>query len=410
MPPMSLGSQLFAAGLGLLALPAMLLAQTLPVPSLRPEPVEAPARPRPWEYAVGAGLGWDGNMHFLVPDGPSALAVVPRGGLARIFSGPRSSLRATAAGSWTGYPGQDEQRRYYVDLGLTGSYVRSPSTSWRASASYELGTSDSSRILLEQGVSLPVVRTRSFAGALGLTRKMGGRGSLRIDGRFYRTTFDSPALIDGSSLRGTLGVERPLGSRGTATVEYSAEHVRPDEPGRSHLTHFGSLQWTRILSQRSAILLEGGASYTPGAARAGLDRKESFFGGASFTRQVRRSSLTLFVRREVTPAFGTGASRLELRTGLRASVPMGREWELRVLASHVQPEGSGKGPGAQAASDDASAALGRRLGRRLEVSGEARYRRRGAMGAMPAVQTFQAVLFLTLLTPSGRALAPAPGL
>src|SRR6185503_14817311 len=178
-----------------------------------------------------------------------------------------------------------------------------------------------------------------------------------------------------------VGLERQLGSRSTAAVEYSLEYVRPDLPATSHATHFGSLQWTRVLSQRSALLLEAGASYTPDAARAGLDRQQSFFGGASFTRQVRRSSLTVFVRREVAPAFGTGTSRLELRTGLRGSIPMGRDWELRMLAGHVQPESPGAEEAAAASSDHAFVTLGRRLGRRVEVSGEARYRRRGATGA-----------------------------
>jgi hypothetical protein len=391
---------------GLLVLTTRLAAQTLPVPTLPPEaPSEAAleaARPRPWEYAVGAGVGWDGNIDFLVPDGPSGLAVVPRAGLARVFSSPRARLRASAAGSWTGHAGRSELRRYYADLGLEGRYDRSPSTHWRGSASYGLGYTDSSTILQQQGVSLPVVRTRSFAGLLGLTRRAGARGSLRIDGRFYRSEFDSPGLIDGSSARGTIGLERQLGSRSTAAFEYSLESVRPDQPGTSHLTHFGSLQWTRVLSPRSVLLLEAGASHTPDAARAGLDREWSFFGGASLARQLRRSTLALFVRREVAPAFGTGVSRLELRAGLRASVPMGRAWELRMLALHVHPENRGEAGLAQATSDDALVALSRRLGRRVEVSGEARYRRRGATAALSAVEAFRAGLFVTLLSrPSG---------
>lgn len=404
-------SPLLGAALGLLALTTRLPAQTLPVPTLPPEPVieatEETARPQPWEYAVGAGVGWDGNIEFLVPDGSSGLAVVPRGGLARIFSRPRAQLRASADGSWTGYPGQRDLRRYDADLSLEGRYDQSPSTHWRGRASYGLGYSDSSEVLQQQGVSLPVAKTRSFAGVLGLSRRTGARGTLRIDGRFYRTQFDSPGLIDGSSVRGTVGLERQLGYRSTAAAEYSLESVRPDQPGTSYLTHFGSLQWTRVLSPRSAFLLEAGASHTPDAARAGLDSEQSFFGGASFTRQLRRSSLTLFVRREVAPAFGTGVSRLQLRTGLRATVPIGRAWELRVLALHVQPDNEGDAALADARSDDAFVALGRRVGRRLEVSGEARYRRRGATGALPAVEAFRAGLSVTLLSPSGRPLPHA---
>jgi hypothetical protein len=260
-------------------------------------------------------------------------------------------------------------------------------------------------------VLLPLVKTRSFAGALGLSQKMGPRTGLRLNGRFYRTEFDSdaPGFIDGESVRGTIALERQISSRSTAAIEYSAEGVLSDQMGQSYLTHFGSLQWTRVLSPRSALLLETGASYTPDADRAGLVRRETFFGGGSFSRQLGRSSVTVFVRREVTPAFGIGVSRLELRAGLGATVPLGRNWELRTLASGVQPDTPPSAEDAYPSSVDAFAALGRRLGRHAEISAEARYRRQGATSALPMIEGMRAGLFLSLLTPSGRFVAPVPG-
>ena len=47
----------------------------------------------PWEYAVAIGFGWDHNLDFVVPDGPSAAALLPRAGLARVFSGRHGVLR-----------------------------------------------------------------------------------------------------------------------------------------------------------------------------------------------------------------------------------------------------------------------------------------------------------------------------
>src|SRR6185436_10312379 len=149
-----------------------------------------------------------------------------------------------------------------------------------------------------------------------------------------------------------------------------------------------------------------GGSVTPDAARAGLERKGHFFGGASLRRTVKRSSLTLFLRREVTPAFGLGVSRQELRTGLGTTIPFGRAWELRAAATHVLPQG-GSVESASGASGDAFATLVRRLGRRLELSAEARYRRRGALGTVPMVESFQAGVFVTIPTASGAALVPA---
>jgi hypothetical protein len=412
---MSVGRRcaLLLAG-GVLLGAAGLSAQTLPVPSPPPLEREGPPsepgvlpesiRVPSWEYALGFGAGWESNIDFLVPNGPSGLSLSPRGGLARVFSSPHGQLRATASGSWTGMPDHPDLRRYNADLGLVGTWHPAPGTSWRANASYGLGYSDSSAILLEQGVALPVVKTRSLAAALGLSRQIGARTSLRVDGRFYDTVFDSAALIDGRSLRGTVGLQRQLGPRSTGAVEYSLESVFTGQP---YLSQFASFQWTRVLSPRSALLLEAGGSYTPDAVRAGLEQKANLFGGGSLTRQVKRSSLTLFVRREVAPAFGTGTSRLELRLGLGASVPMGRWWTLRVAARHNQPEAAGAtaastvATGLLSRSDDLFAALSRQLGSHLEASAETRYRRRGAVGALAEVEAFQAGVFVTLVGSSG---------
>ena len=46
---------------------------------------------------------------------------------------------------------------------------------------------------------------------------------------------------------------------------------------------------------------------------------------------------------------------------------------------------------------------------RLELSGDVLYRRRGATQSLPAIESFQAGLFLTLLSPSVRASEPEPG-
>jgi hypothetical protein len=374
-----------------------------------PLPQSASPRPRSWEYALGASVVWDSNVAFLVPDGQSGVALQPSGGVARTFAGPRGQLRLTAAGSWIGYPDQSAPDRQYADFAVEGRHRPSPGTLWRGGASYGFGYSDSSRILLEQGVFLPLVKAQSSASAAGLSQDLGKRTSMRIDGRYFRTVFDSPGFVDGESIRGTVALDRRISGRSTAAIEYSLEGVLSDREGDSYLTHFGSLQWTRTLSPRSAILLEVGASYTPDAARAGLDRKESFFGGASFSRQLDRSNVTLFVRREVAPAFGIGGSREEVRAGLNATVPMGRRWEVRMTGRLIQPRVPEDIPQHHGSGHDAYVALGRRVHRHLELSVEGRYRRRGATSSVATLESIQAGLFLTLITPSAREIFPTPG-
>jgi hypothetical protein len=190
--------------------------------------------------------------------------------------------------------------------------------------------------------------------------------------------------------------------------EYSLERTEggtsseaADVGGAHYSTHFLSLQWSHVLSPRSSALLEAGFSLTPNPEEAGLERRESFYGGATYSRQVKRSSLTAFARREVTPAFGFGVSRLENRFGLSANVPIGREWTLQLTATHVGPEvpeGAGVG---EPNVDEAFLSLGRRLGRSFLVSAETRFRRRGEANFSPVVDQFQAGIFLSLVSPTG---------
>lgn len=262
-----------------------LAAQTLPLPELPPEPdavvppdapptalqpagaqLPAVARvdvPRRWEYSTSVGVFWDRNVGFFAPDGPSDVALIPRATLTRVFTGPRSTLRTQVAGRYYEYKEQDAQSRGYADFLLDWGYRSSTNTTWRAGGSYMLGHSDASQPLQAQGVLLPLVGTQTVTGALGLTRQFGTRTSLLLDGRYYRTDFDSAELVDGESARGTFALERKFSTRNTVSLVYAAEDVLKDSLGRSYLTHYGSLQWTRVLSPRTAMLLEGASATRP---------------------------------------------------------------------------------------------------------------------------------------------------
>jgi hypothetical protein len=400
-------------------------AQTLPVPTLPPEPppeVEAPmpgqgvpethaapgtSRDR-WEYNLGVGAGYDSNIAFRVADGPDSWAVSPRGRLARVFTGEQGELRLGVSGSWRGYRDVEAFNRYNAGADLGANFRSSLTTTWQAGASYDLGYSDSSQILTDQGVLLPLVRTWSAAGYLGMSRTLGAHTSFRLQGRFHRVEFDeqdalASGLATGQSLRGTAGLERKLGQYDSASIEYSLQATLShpssglEENGRPYyFTHFGSLQWNHVLSGRSAFMLEGGASYTPESERAGLARRVSFYGGASYSHRLRHSDLTLFVRREVTPAFGLGVSRVQTRLGVDAAFRLGRYWTFRLRGTHIIFESSDVNAVPYGTPDEVFASLSRRFGRHFSISGEGRYRRRGAVDPFPTVEAYQVGLFLTL--------------
>jgi Putative beta-barrel porin 2 len=390
-------------------------AQTLPVaplPEPSPEPeagaapapgavaVPAPPRRRAWDYDLAAGGTYDSNVDF-VEGGDSLYAVEPRASLTRLIWGPRGEMRLRGSGRWVHYPEDPDRSRGYADLTLEGTYKASPRTTLNLNASFELGYTDSSATLRDQGLALPLDQTRTVSAGLGLKRRLGARTTLRLGARGLLTEFDAPELIDGTSVRGTVALEQAFGARSTGAVVYSFEQVLADDGGDAYVTHYASLQWTRVLTRHSALLLEGGVGYTPDPARAGLARKESFFGGASLTRELGRASLLAYVRHEVTPAFGTGGSRPQLRSGLQADVPLSRRFTFRLSGTYVageEPEDVGRFP----ASLDATAALGWRVARAFEVTAASGYRRREGTGGLPAVDAWTAGLFLQVARPTAR--------
>jgi len=372
--------------------------------------IVARSRPRPWQYGLGMGLLYESNIGFDSLQGGAELsgfAVSPRGSVTRVFWSPRWQLQATADGQWRGYPQHSSLNRYYTNGSLDGSYRASPATAWNAHIAYGFGYTDSVRILAEQGVQLPLAKTQNLGAWLGVVHRLGPRMSLRVSAGGNRTTFDqapppAPQLNEGQSARVTTGIDRRLGARDTAGIEYSMERTQAGtgSSGRHYLTHFGSLQWSHVLTPRSGLLLDAGASYTPQSTLAGLRQPAGFFGGASYNRKVKRSTLTAFLRREVTPAFGTGVSRLEDRLGLTAALPIGQRWQLMANGTHVQPHApsDASSTNAYGRSDDAAFTLSRRLGRRIDLSAQGSYRRYSGT-PVAATDTYQIGAFVSLVNP-----------
>jgi hypothetical protein len=366
-------------------------------PAFQPRP-----RPQPWTFALGAGVGYEHNIDFVVPDGPSGTAVTPRGEVSRAFGSDRGQLVAIAGGRLNNFPSQDQETRYYADLSLAGEYQSSARTSWRANAGYSRGNTDTAIILIQQGTALPLVETKSFAGGLELDQLLARRTTLKLAGRFFRTDFQAPGFIDGESVRGTLSLDRQFSNRDTGSIVYAIEDVLTNEVGRSYYTHYGSFQWGRFVRPRTAVLLEAGLSYTPDAVAAGQARQENFFGGVSVNHQIRRSQFTAFFRREVSPAFGFGASLLVSRFGLSTAVPMGHDWRMQLQGFITRPDRPADPALAYAGYADTFLSIGRRVSRRVEVTAETRYRHRGEARTLPSMSSFKTGLYVTLISPAGK--------
>jgi hypothetical protein len=355
--------------------------------------IGTPDAPRPWEYGIAVGLVRSRNVDLLVPDDAAHTGILPRLDLARVLSGPLGQLRIAAHASWVGYRSESVRDRLYYDGALRGGYQISSTATIEGSFDYAVGYSDTASTLIAQGVPLPLVETRTLNGDLGIRQRLGSLTSLLGSGRVYSTSFDAPGLVDGRSLRFTLGLERAVAVRDFLGLMYSVELVRSGSELDPYLTHFGSLQWNHLLSERTGLLVEAGASYTPDAERANLEEGESFFGGLTIARKLGRSRLTAYIRREVAPAFGLGVSRLETRVGVRADLPAGRRWSFRCGGYYVRPAAPQDVGLASDSTADIVAGVTRRIGRLSALSAELRYRRRGDITREGPVSAVEAGIF-----------------
>jgi hypothetical protein len=379
-----------------------LQAQTQPLPVVPPQLpstlVETDAlETQRWEYALGLAAGYDSNVDF-ASEALGDAVVTPLGSLARVFPSPKGQLRIQGSGRAFVYAEQGSKSHVDADVGVQGTRSLSPNSSLSGGIGAGLAHTNNYTVLAEQGVLLPLSRTSILQGSADWDWRLGPGSTLHVGGQAYYTDFEAPELVDSNSLRASLTVDRRLGGRNTLFAYYAFEHARLASP---YSTQYGSLQWSLVLSSRSALLLEGGISYTARAAASGLASSRNFYGGAAFVRQVGRSRVVLFARREVLPAFGLGKLRLADRLGIRATLPIGRAWQLDLAARHVRcSDGCVSFEGNDnELSDEATVALGRSVGRRYIVAGQVRYRRRGPSGTIPVIEGVQAALVFSFLNP-----------
>jgi hypothetical protein len=388
-------------------------AQTLPLPEI-PAPLPTPPGPdepaweatRRWEYSFSLAPTYDTNVGFGSP-GTGDFTLSPAAVIARVFPGAKGRLRVR--GSALGYVYREQRtfNRAEGDGGFDFTRALAEGATWRGDFSAGVGYTDSSRVLSEQGVALPPSRMTTVEGTTDLEVATGRRSTLTVSGRVYGTRFDDPLLVDSLSTRGSLTLGRRVGERSTLAIQYGAEYSQLEV---SAVSHVGSLQVEGLLSEHSAFLIEGGVSYTQAHTPQAPDTPQAPappqapvtpwnpYGGVSLTREVGRSRIVLYARREVVPSFGLGGLQLSDRFGIRVSAPFGRWW-LDLEGYHVAREITEGTEAHDETSDWASLGLRRGLGKRWALGLQGQYRRRGPVGTSPAVDGLLAALVLSVSNP-----------
>jgi hypothetical protein len=389
-------------------------AQTNPVPPLPPEESapDAPAvtgtrpeaRSQPgtsgWVYSLGAGLGWESNagLDQLSGGAPSDYVGLLSGQFGRQGRTANGSYGVAARVTGFGYAEQKQYDRADFGASLSGARRLSPSTTGSLGGSVAYGHTDNSTILSEQGLLLPLTRSIGYEAEMSVAHQSSPATTLTGSLRGYLIDFPESELQSGKSLRFSLDLARRVGARTTIGAAYEIERADvlgstsvAESPG-AYWSHYLSTHVGRVISPRTSLRFEAGASYTPNGEQSGLSSEYNFFGGVGLARQIKRSSLTAYFRREVLPAFGVGGLRVTDRLALDLSTPLGRSWETSLGASYSRGD-SGAAEDESVQYADGEARLGRSLGARVWLVLAGSYRYQSAVATVPSLDNYRVGLF-----------------
>lgn len=302
-------------------------------------PQAADANQLPGQGAALLGSGWDKefvldgawekNVGFTAPSGPSDAFGDLRATLSHWRRGTRSDVRLTAEGAGFLYAKLTSFNRADALVRLDTNWRMSPRTTLALAAGANRAHSDTQGNLIAQGIVLPPVRTDAGQVGVTLTRQLGTRTSVVVDGAWQRMTFGSTVYTDTTDWTGGLGLSRALSPRVSlvAQARFRQSDTKASQrrvPAftanlRSRLATHLFLTLGGGVNRESVVLLNGG-SYPP--PRLG------FTGSVSLGGNIRRATLNATYNHGIVPTPGLIFNELVDALGLGATVPMGRSYEL----------------------------------------------------------------------------------
>ena len=385
--------------LGLLAGPALASradAQEVPVPVSPGEeeaalgetgtPADLPIAGLQLNASLGGG--WDSNASFQ-PDGTDSATAFGQAGLARTWLSPKWTTVANLGGGGSLYQTSAAGHRYQLGAGLNTTGRLGTLTSLTLGASGGTEYTDFLNDPATAGLVLPITRTRRLQGQAGLTRALGAQTQFSVGGGYGRYFFESEDLADTEGITASAGLTRTLGSQTSFAMDYGFQANRYEQNDRSR-THTVSLGIGRTLSARTSL------SISAGADRRNFEEAASrwtFSGNAAFNLQGRRTSLSLSLRRGVAPGPGIGQDRILNMVNVVFTSTL-RPWATLTLSGSHGLNQDPVDPDLSYSSDSVDLGLSLRLSQSFGLAPQLRYRRRGEVGVIPAVNTFRVGLAL----------------
>jgi hypothetical protein len=334
------------------------------------------------------GGGWDSNATF-EPDGTDSATAFGQAGLTRTWLSPKWTTVANVGGGGSIYQLSTASSRYQLGGGLGTSGRLGAFTTLTLGGGGGVEYTDFLNDPATAGLVLPITRSRRLQGQVGLTRALGARTQLALSGDYGRYFFDSADLADSEGITATASLNRTLNSATSLGFGYGYQANEYDASGRSH-THTLSVGVDRTLSTRTSLSVSVGANRRN---FEGINSGWIFAGEGAFDLQGRRTSLSFRVSRGVTPGPGLGQDRiLNLFSVVLTSTL--RPWATLTLTGAHGLNQDPIDPDLSYSTDSVDLGLSLRLSQTLSLAPQLRYRRRGEINELPAVNTFRVGLAL----------------
>jgi hypothetical protein len=360
VPTLGLGGLCFL----LLLLPAVLAHAQAPRPSPSPTPSPSPSPTPPGReeqpggpgrddkspdvvgaerptstflFSLGLHGGYESNIEFFVPDGPSDAWGALRASLSHTKRSQRGHFSLSLDGAGTRY----QDNRSFDRIDGSGSIAASRQLSERSTLSFTGGASylptELSRTLITAGLVLPRDSTLGITGGLGLDVRSGERGTIGINLLYDRIDFESPDLLDTQSANATFRLIRKLSTRSDLSFTYGFLRTYVEESRFDN--HWAALGWTRQFHRRLSLSLASGAGYSREPLdTGGVAQSWHYYGTAGLDGKIRRATVSIQFRRSINPAYGLGGNLLSSGALLSASIPIGRRALLSFSGVHTWSE------------------------------------------------------------------------
>jgi hypothetical protein len=381
-----------------------------PEPAPTPEPdrtsppaPQSPSPPDP-EPAIRPTSGWEPllvvegvyerNVGFTALDGPDAYLGSLKVSLARWQRTPRGSVRLEVVGSGFAYREPVDETR--SDAGASAEISRrlSSRVNLSLSGSYDYGHTDNERALIESGVLLPVVRTRSGSAAGDLSWRLAEQTTLSLSGTWRRVDFDSDLFLDTAQWTGGAALSHRLSRR--EEVALRAQVLRTEDDLGTRYNPSASLDYTYRFARDFRVTLGTGVGWNENVDSVDVEAPEGRWDvliSGGLQGRLRRAFLSVRYRRGLQPAVGLGRTDLTDSIDLNALVPVGRRLELLatgVLALRTEASGEER----RTRSADVFTGVALRLARKLRFVAGYRFRVRDSPLETEAVRNNRASLSL----------------